>query len=188
MQPWIIAFLLLSFMPTFAQTASRRRTQPPASQRSAPQHNQEEDQKAIAELQRRDIDANIALDTEKILALRTDDIVYLVPGRAPLVGQDAVRTYLEEIRREMANWDMTAYEEQWQEVQVVGDFAFQWGKVSIRARQEGEKRDSSAVRNVMQVLKRQPDGAWKISRSIWNLQAPQPAPVAPAQPKETPKP
>ena len=118
----------------------------------------------------------MALDTEKLLALRTDDVVYLVPGRAPLVGQDAVRKYLGEIRGKLANWDMLAYEESWQEVQVVGDFAFEWGTVKIRARQEGERRESAAVRNVMQVLRRQPDGDWKIARAVWNIQSPQPAP------------
>ena len=137
-----------------------------------------------ADLQRRDIDANIAVDTEKLLALRTDDVVYLAPGRPPLVGKDAVRKYLEEIRQQLANWDMVGFEENWQEVQVAGDFAFQWGTVNIRAKQEGERRESAAARNVMQVLKRQADGSWKIARAIWNIQAPQVTPQVQEKPKE----
>jgi uncharacterized protein (TIGR02246 family) len=159
------------------QAARRTRPSAPASQPSL-----EEDQKAIGELQQHDIEANIAVDTDKILALRTDDIVYLVPGRAPLVGQEAVRNYLEEIRRQLADWDMTAYEEKWQEVRVVGDLAVQWGAINIRARKEGERAESAAVRNVVQVLKRQADGRWKISRVIFNVQAPQ-APQAPEKTK-----
>ena len=180
-----LAFVALMVLALAAAASAQqgRRSRPPA--RSS-QHPLEEDQKAIAELQRRDIEANMALDTEKLLALRTDDVVYLVPGRAPLVGQDAVRKYLGEIRAQLANWDMLAYEESWQEVQVVGDFAFEWGTVNIRARQEGEKRESAAVRNIMQVLRRQPDGDWKISRAIWNIQSPPPAPP-PAKPPEKPK-
>lgn len=176
----VIAFILFALSAAAAPQARRTRASAPP-----PQHSLEQDQKAIAELQQHDIEANIAVDTEKILALRTDDVVYVVPGRAPLVGQDAVRKYLEEIRHQSADWDMLAYEENWQEVQVAGDFAFEWGTVNIRARQAGESRESAAVRNVMQVLRRQPDGDWKISRAIWNLQAPQPTP--PVQPREAPK-
>ena len=173
--------LLLLVLAAVAVAQQPRR----ARSNTAPaQHNLAEDQKAIAELQRRDIEANIAVDTEKLLALRTDDVVYLVPANPPLVGKEAVRKYLEEIRQQLADWDMTAYEETWQEVQVVGDFAFEWGTINIRAKQEGEKRESAAVRNVMQVLKRQPDGSWKIARVIWNLQPAQPAPLAQEKPKE----
>ncbi|MGZ4817688.1 MAG: YybH family protein [Terriglobales bacterium] len=184
MRVTFIAFFV--FALSLAATAQRPRGHRSAT--PAPQHNLEEDQKAIADLQRRDIDANIAVDTDKIMALRTGDVVYLVPGRSPLVGQDAVRNYLEEIRRQLADWDMIGYEEQWQEVQVVGDFAFEWGTINIRARQENEKRESTAVRNVIQVLKRQPDGDWKIARAIWNLQAPQASPPPPStKPPDKPK-
>jgi uncharacterized protein (TIGR02246 family) len=171
-----LAFVaLMVFALTAAASAQQpRRSRPPAQSAQRPP---EEDRKAIADLQRRNIEANMALDTEKLLALRTDDVVYLVPGRAPLVGQDAVRKYLEEIRGQLANWDMLGYEENWQEVQVVGDFAFEWGTADIRARREGERRESGAVRNVMQVLRRQPDGDWKIARTVWNIQSPPPAPT-----------
>jgi uncharacterized protein (TIGR02246 family) len=182
------AFLALMVLALAAAASAQqpRRSRPPAQSSQRPP---EEDRKAIADLQRRDIEANMALDTEKLLALRTDDVVYLVPGRAPLVGQDALRKYLGEIRGQLADWDMLAYEENWQEVRVVGDFAYEWGTVNIRARQEGERRESEARRNVMQVLRRQPDGDWKISRAVWNIQSPQPAPPAPEQaaPKDKPK-
>jgi uncharacterized protein (TIGR02246 family) len=179
-----VAFISLMFL-ALAAAAPAQQPRRPRATASASQSNMEEDKKAIAELQRRDIEANIAVDTEKLLALRTDDVVYLVPGRPPLVGKDAVRKYLEGIREELANWDMVGYEENWQEVQVVGEYAFEWGTVNIRAQKDGQRQESAAVRNVVQGLKRQPDGSWKIARVIWNLQAPQPAPPsAPAKPKE----
>ena len=176
-----LAFVALMVLALAAAVPAQqpRRSRPPAQSSQPPP---EEDRKAIADLQRRDIEANMALDTEKLLVLRTDDVVYLVPGRAPLAGQSAVRKYLEEIRGQLANWDVLAYEENWQEVQVVGDFAFEWGTVNIRARQEGETRESAAVRNVVQVLRRQPDGEWKIARAAWNIQSPQAAPPQPEKP------
>jgi len=179
----IAVLLIVSSIATFGQTTRRQRPAPSTSQ----QHSLEEDQKLIADLQRRDIDANIAVDTDKLMALRTDDVVYLIPGRAPVVGQDAVRVYLEDIRKQLADWDMVGYEENWQEVQVVGDVAYEWGTINIRAQQAAEKRESSATRNVMQVLKRQPGGDWKIARAIWNIQAPQAAPTPAAKPAEKPK-
>jgi uncharacterized protein (TIGR02246 family) len=178
----VVLAIIFVAVPAFGQ-ATRRQRPAAASQ----QHSQEEDQKAITDLQRRDIDANIAVDTDKIMALRTDDVVYLVPGRTPVVGQDAVRAYLEEIRKQLVDWDMVGYEENWQEVQVAGDVAYEWGTINIRAQQTGEKRESSAIRNVMQVLKRQPGGDWKIARAIWNIQGPQSGPTAAAKPAEKPK-
>src|ERR1051326_2482986 len=116
------AFLAIFIViAAFGQTTRRQR---PTAAAGSQQHSLEEDQKAIADLQRRDIDANIAVETDKLMALRTDDIVYLIPGRPPVVGQDAVRAYLEDIRKQLADWDMVAYEENWQEVQVVGDMAY----------------------------------------------------------------
>ena len=165
--------LMVVALAAAASAQQPRRSRPSAHASQLPS---EENRTAIADLERRDVEANMALDTEKILALRTDDVVYLMPGRAPLAGQDAVRKYLQEIRGQLANWDILAYEENWQEVQVVGDYAYEWGTINIRAMQEGEKRESAALRNVMQVLRRQPDGDWKISRAIWNIQSPQPAP------------
>ncbi len=175
--------VLILVVTALGQTTRRQRPTASASQ----QHSQQEDQQAIADLQRRDIDANIAVDTDKIMALRTDDVVYLVPGRAPVIGQDAVRAYLEDIRKQLADWDMVGYEENWQEVQVSGDVAYEWGTIHIRAQQANEKRESSATRNVIQVLKRQPGGDWKISRAIWNIQGPQAAAAPGAKPAEQPK-
>jgi uncharacterized protein (TIGR02246 family) len=185
----IAVFAVIIVAMAAAAAPQARHSQPPAARQKLPP---QEDQKAIAELQARDIDANMALDVDKLLAIRTDDVVYMVPGRPPIVGQEAVRKYMEDIRRQLANWDMLAYEENWQEVQVVGDFAFQWGTVKVRAKPSAEKTESAAVRNIMQVLRRQPDGEWKIARTIWNVQSPQPAappqPAPQTQPKESPKP
>ncbi len=172
-----VVLVLALAAPALAQTHRQR----PAA---APQQSSlEEDREAIGTLQERDIAANMALDVEKLLAIRTDDIVYLVPGRPPIVGSDAVRKYMEEVRRQLDNWDMLGYEETWQEVQVVGDYAVEWGTLNVRAKPSDANRESAAVRNIMQVLRRQPDGAWKIARVIWNVQSQQPA----SQPQPKPK-
>jgi uncharacterized protein (TIGR02246 family) len=174
-------FLALITLVLVASAGAQSRRSRPA----APAQNTEaEDQKAIADLQNRDILANMALDTDKILALRTHDVVYLPPGSSPLVGQEAVRKYLEEIRQQFANWDMSAYEENWQEVRILGDYAYEWGTINIRARKEGETRESAALRNVIQVLHREPDGAWRIARVIWNIQS---VPAAQTSGKDRPK-
>ncbi len=141
--PFLALILLALVLPALPQA---RRSRPAAQQPPS-----EEDRKAIDDLQSRDILANIALDTDKIMALRTDNVVYLVPGRAPLVGRQAVRDYLEEIRKQLADWDMQAYEENWQEVRVLGEYAYQWGAINIRAKKTGETRESAATRNVVRV-------------------------------------
>ncbi len=178
----LIAAFLLDWAPT-AMPQSRRAH--PAGKPAQP--SLEQDQKAIEQLHQRDIAASIALDVDSLLAIRTDDIVYLVPGHPPIVGQDAVRKYMQDIRRQLANWDMVGYEENWQEVRVVGDTAIEWGTLSVRVKPPDSNRESAALRGIMQELRRQPDGSWKIARVIWNVQSPQPAPsTETAKPRDKP--
>lgn len=53
------------------------------------------------------------------------------------------------------------------DVERSGDIAFETGKVELVVRAEG-KPDSSASAKYLVVWKRQPDGAWKLHRDIWN--------------------
>ena len=52
------------------------------------------------------------------------------------------------------------YRSEIKNIQIAGDWAFEWGYFSYR-----EATDTAAIRGkVMRVLKRQPDGSWKFAR------------------------
>ena len=59
-----------------------------------------------------------------------------------------------------------------QEVKVLGDHAFQWGtyRYSLRPRAGGETVHTSG--KLMRILQRQPNGSWKMHRSIATVDPP----------------
>ena len=61
-----------------------------------------------------------------------------------------------------------------QEVKVLGDRAFQWGTYQqrLRPRAGGEAVRTSG--KLMRILQRQPDGSWKIYRTIATVDPPTP--------------
>ncbi|MBI2956315.1 MAG: DUF4440 domain-containing protein [Acidobacteria bacterium] len=128
----------------------------------------EADLEAIEELHQRDVAATWAFDVEALVSLWTDDIVALPPGGAPVIGKEANRALLEAARAQSADFEPIDYNQKWEEVRVVGDFAYEWGlfKTAVRSRTTGQ-----VIRQrykVVRVLQRQPDGSWLVHRTIWN--------------------
>ena len=89
------------------------------------------------------------------------------PHQTPVVGKPAVRAMLESMREQSRNIEVLSYEQNWQQVHLEGDYAFEWGTFVSTIRRNGQE----AIRhtyNVLRVLRRQADGSWKIYRTIWN--------------------
>ncbi len=183
----VILLLLLAALPLVAQ----KRTRPPRPTAHAaeahPQPSEEEDQKAIQELHQREIAASLALDVDKLVLLWDDGIVSLPQGSPPVVGLEANRARLAKERDRMANVEILGYEQQWDEVRIVGEFGFEYGSITSRVRPENAKQETSLTLNVMRVLKRQDDGSWKIFRTISNTRSPVEATAKPDE-KPAPKP
>lgn len=121
--------------------------------------------RAIEELRRKDIDASVRYDATALAELCTEDVVMLPPGGRPVRGRAAVRTGLER-SREAAD-EVVEYREDFEETLVFGDHAVEWGWISgaERPRAGGELKRSRY--HVMRILKRQPDGSWRVHRSIF---------------------
>ena len=173
MRSTVLLLLLLVFLPAAAQRPRRQPAAPPASQQGA-EDRLLADQRAIARLQERDIAANTALDADALISLTTDDVVVLPPGRAPVVGHEALRTFYGELLERAPDVQVLAYSENWEEVRIVGDFAFQWGTITERSKPSVSGAETASAVHAMRMLARQPDGSWKIARAMWNT-APAPA-------------
>lgn len=125
------------------------------------------DRKAIAELHQRDIAATKAYDIEALVSLMSDDIVALPPSGKPTRGRETARKGLEAGRPQMQEIEVIDYQQNWEEVHIAGDYAFEWGAFLSVFRPKG----SDIVRerhNVLRVLKRSADGTWRVHRTIWN--------------------
>jgi ketosteroid isomerase-like protein len=175
---------LMVVTPTFAQPGQRAAR----GQSEAEQKQQIEDDKAaIQKLHDADIDASLALDTNALEALWTDDIVTMAPGAPPVVGREANTKRLEAEVAKLRSTQVLAFDEQWQEVRIEGDWAYEWGSMSGRLQPFSGGKETDYKLNVVRILNRQPDGTWKIARSIYNdAEGPAKAevPVKPEEPKK----
>lgn len=174
----MIGLFMMSVAVCGAQTRPRRaqqRARPEAAERMA------EDKQAIEDLHQRDIRASMADDVNALAELWTADLVVLPPGHAAITGAAAFRSYLNEEKKKLTNVDILAYTQDWREVRVSGDFAFEWGYVNMRTRPAAGGQETAVTQKIMRVLQRQPDASWKVARAIWNQdsapgQAPSKAP------------
>lgn len=105
---------------------------------------------------------------ERYLPTVTDDVVYLPPASAPIVGKAAVGAwvagYFEAVR--------TAWTKTTEELVVQGDLAYEW----YRYRVVDTARDSAGnptgqvttdEGNGVNIYRRGADGSWRVWRDIW---------------------
>ncbi len=174
---------LLALLLVVLTSPLSSQTRHPRPRAASAQPSEEEDRKAIEDLHQRDINANVAFDLDQLVALCDDSIVAMPPDSPPLAGVAAYRKYLDQQRDKLANVDILSYDEQWDEVRVLGDYAYEYGSIRSRRQPEETKKEAVITLNVMRILKREPSGDWKIYRAIWNDRAPTAsAPASPPRP------
>ena len=130
----------------------------------------EADLRAIEAINQRDIQFALANDSDKMMSQWTDDIVLLQPTGPIMRGREAIAQAFQGFESS----EIVVYELDMQEVQVLGDYAFQWGtyRYGMRPRTGGNTVRSSG--KLMRILQRQPDGSWKIYRGISTVDPPTP--------------
>ena len=110
--------------------------------------------------------ATRAGDVETVLGLTTDDVVFLTPGRAPM-RKDAFAAQ----SRAQATDGAPAIDgtSEIQEIQVAGDWAFMWTKLSVTLTPAGGP-SMRRTGHTLTVLRRE-QGRWRLARDA-NLLAP----------------
>lgn len=121
---------------------------------------------AIEELHRRDREAALRGDTSVLVDLATEDVVLLPPGSAPVEGKEAVAEMLAREEGTREGTEVLDYAQDFREVSLHGDVAIEWGTYRGRARLENGTTVTSSG-SLLRILRRDPDGSWKVSRSIW---------------------
>ena len=118
----------------------------------------ENDEKAIRQLVTTWLDASKAGDTEKVLSLMTDDVVFLIAGQAPMRGKAAFAASQSALKA--AKIDATS---DIQEIKVVGDWAYIWTKLSVVITLPNGAAPIRRAGNTLSILRRQA-GNWLIAR------------------------
>ena len=125
----------------------------------------QEDLRAIEALNQHDVDAVLSGDFDALISQWTDDFV-VITGGAIVRGRDANAALTEGARATAHLLEPVEHHLDFEETIVAGDYAFQWGTVrsSSRAIETGEVYSSSG--KLLRILQRQPDGSWKMHRTM----------------------
>ncbi len=130
----------------------------------------EADLAAIAEFNKRYLQAINDEDIVTLSSLTTDDHIMIASGRPPLVGKaanDAANA------RVFKQFDI---DETWTPVETVvaGDWAYQRGTFTVAATPKAGGSTTRTSGNFMRIYRRQPDGGWRMIRDMFNTDQPPP--------------
>lgn len=128
-----------------------------------------DDEAQIRQLVVRWLEASRAGDLDTVLGLVTDDVVFLVPGRAPMRKDEfaALSRPTPGVARPALQADSEI-----QEIQVAGDWAWMWTRLAVTVTPPGGEPLERAG-HTLTVLRRT-GGRWQIARDA-NLLAPRTA-------------
>lgn len=127
----------------------------------------EQDLQAIDELHRKDMIASKAGDHATLRSIMSDDAVVMPPGGKWLRGKEELDKSFSRMKDGMSEVEVLEYILDFEEVKVLGEYAFEWGTIrgSMRASPDGDVEHQTY--KVMRILKKQ-HGEWKVHRTIWN--------------------
>lgn len=130
------------------------------------------DLEAIERLHRADMAAARVHDIKTLITLWTDDGILFLPGREPIRGKAAIWNHMQEQLPESQQYDISEYLHRFEEIQVSGDWAYEWGTFTGTYRLKSGGPDLHERARLFRILRRQPDGSWKCHRaSVQDLPA-----------------
>ena len=127
-----------------------------------------DDRSKIEELHRVDTIATRDGDTTVLLDLLDEEIVALMPGTEPVKGKAAVQKLMGQYAAAGKAFETVDYVQDWQDLRIEGAYAFEWGIFRSKVRSRADGKVTESTNKVMRVLKRQPDGFWKVFRTTMN--------------------
>jgi uncharacterized protein (TIGR02246 family) len=123
------------------------------------------DEDAIRQLVATWLDASRAGDTDKVLSLMTDDVIFLTPGHPPMRGKAAFAASLASLK----SFDIQGRSEI-EDIEIVGDWAWMWTRLTVTMTPKNGGPPVERAGNTLSILNRRA-GAWKIARDA-NMLAP----------------
>ena len=124
-----------------------------------------DDEEAIRQVVATWLRASASGDTETVLGLMTEDVVFLRPGQPPMCGRAAFAA----AQASMGNLRIAA-DGDIQEIRVAGDWAYCWNKLTVTIT-PGQGGDSATrTGNVLSIF-RKSEGGWQLFRDANMLTA-----------------
>jgi uncharacterized protein (TIGR02246 family) len=141
---------------------------------TAPQPEQKRDVaadiKAINVLRDQFAAAYNSSDAAAVAAYYADDAIAMLPNQAAIKGRQAIQAMLEAYFKE--NAAKIAHTPL--ETQVAGDWAYERGNLTVNVTPKSGKPMEESIKYLV-IMKRQPDGSWKLHLDIDNSNNPPPS-------------
>jgi len=104
------------------------------------------------------LSASKAGDTQKVLSLMADDVVFLMPGQEPMRGKSAFAASQSALQQ----FDLDASSDI-QEINVLGEWAYVWTKLSVVMTPRKSGAPKKRAGNTLSILQKRA-GTWVIFR------------------------
>ena len=127
----------------------------------------DKDLEAIEGLHRQDTAATRTGDLEALKALMDNECMVFPPDSDPSSGQAYLDHYSASSDGIGSPAEILELEQEWEEVRLLGDFAYEQGVVRY-ALQDANGSIIRETQRLMRILRRQPDGNWRVFRAMWH--------------------
>jgi uncharacterized protein (TIGR02246 family) len=117
------------------------------------------EEQAIRTLVAEWLDAASVADLPKLLALMSEDVVFLQPGAPPLRGRDAFATAFQAGGHPRIKWRWTA-----EEIQVTGDLAYAWSHLAVTIPPPLGGTPLRKAGYLLTIFRKTDDGYWVLAR------------------------
>jgi uncharacterized protein (TIGR02246 family) len=130
--------------------------------------NMQSDEQEIRQLVTTWMEATKSGDTETILSLMSEDVIFLVTGQPPMIGKSAFAAALQS-QSKQGRPDIDGKSEI-QEIRVLGDWAYMWTKLEVVVTPPGGPPSMKRAGHTLSILKKEA-GKWVLARDA-NLLSP----------------
>ena len=113
-------------------------------------------------------DATRHMDNAATIALWDDDGVALLPDTKPIVGKRAIGDFLNTVTSQLAGAHMRSFESECFDITISGDWASEWCTEHQVVELPNGRPPFDGRGKMLLVLHRGADGAWRLSREMWN--------------------
>jgi uncharacterized protein (TIGR02246 family) len=125
----------------------------------AGQQTTKNDEQAIRDLVATWLSASKAGQTDKVLSLMAEDVVFLTPGNPPMRGRDA---FAASQSSALGQFELDATGDI-QEIKVLGEWAYIWTNLTVVMTPKKGGAPIKRAGNTLSILQKQ-NGAWVIAR------------------------
>jgi uncharacterized protein (TIGR02246 family) len=129
--------------------------------------NDEDDKQKIREVISTWMRASADGDTERLLSLMAEDVVFLVPGRPPMRSRAAFAAASSSFAGKM----LFDGKSEIQEIRIAGDFAYCWSHLTLTVTPLASGSPSKRAGHILSIFQREADGRWVLFRDANMLTA-----------------